>query len=149
MPQLHHRDPSIIGLLGAFESATAYTTSSPSTQFTYPTKDVAIKAEEKDARDTRQHVSEALRETATPPQTPLLRPTLPEEKQSRTVPVPRAGGKKERVNEQVDVARERKSVFERPYYGIIVDGCHSHPHSVRVRDVFPFNIWRKIFTGLC
>ncbi|KAF8511984.1 Metallo-dependent hydrolase [Gautieria morchelliformis] len=53
MPQLHHRDPSIIGLLGAFEAASAPASAGATSQFT-------------------------------------------------------------------------------PYYGIIVDGCHSHPHSVRL-----------------
>ena len=143
MPQLHHRDPSIIGLLGAFESSPAYITSASSTQFTYPTKDDASRKEEKEGKESRSHVSEAFRETATPPQTPVLQPTRPGEKPSVPNLAIRAVGKKERENGQGNVGdsrqRENKQPqFERPYYGIIVDGCHSHPHSVRVRCCCPF-----------
>ena len=129
MPQLHHRDPSIIGLLGAFESSPAYTTSATSTQFTYPSKDAAARKAESGKDGSRSHVSEAFRETETPPQTPVLHPTRPGENHSETSPISRAGGKSYGDAKQ----QERKRVFERPYYGIIVDGCHSHPHSVRVR----------------
>lgn len=136
MPQLHHRDPSIIGLLGAFESSPAYTTSSTSIQFTYSTKDLAARKEE-ESKDSRQHVSEALRETATPPQTPVLHPTRPRDKPNATGAVSRIGGKKAREKEQPNDKQLEKPVFDRPYYGIIVDGCHSHPHSVRVGHSYP------------
>jgi N-acetylglucosamine-6-phosphate deacetylase len=122
MPHLHHRDPSIIGLLGAFESSPAYTSSDTSTQFTYPSKDAPSRNKENQGNENRSHVSEAFRETVTPPQMPVLQPRWPGVKPSVPNLATRAGGK-ERGSEQANIGgskqREKKqSAFERPYYGI-------------------------------
>jgi N-acetylglucosamine-6-phosphate deacetylase len=53
-----------------------------------------------------------MREQLTPPQTPTKTDT------SRLV-----------------VPARNVEVLERPYYGLIVDGVHSHPNSVRVGSV--------------
>ena len=60
--------------------------------------------------------SEALDEQDTPPQSPTIAP----ESVQRVV---RA------VTEELD-----KKDVQRPFYGMIVDGVHSHPNSVRVSD---------------
>ncbi|KAF8590850.1 carbohydrate esterase family 9 protein [Ramaria rubella] len=112
MPQLHHRDPSIIGLLGAGASEEAFASAS---------------TPEENKSQIVPHVSEALPERVTPVQSP-----------SPTMQPVVAGGKKAReVNgrdksQRETVSQKQKQEFVRPFYGIIVDGCHSHPHSVRL-----------------
>lgn len=118
MPQLHHRDPSIIGLLGA--SPHLSSPSSPPTSPTSPTfskvsslhrvpsvvKRAAIAA-------GPQATSEAFDDVQTPPLTPVL----------RAQPLDELHLTKGKV---ADLS------FERPFYEMIVDGIHSHPNSVRV-----------------
>ncbi|KAF5368425.1 hypothetical protein D9758_002214 [Tetrapyrgos nigripes] len=132
MPQLHHRDPSIIGLLGAspdlaspFSPITVKTLfysgesggSSPRSPVSRTNSKYAV------SKASTGAGSEAFDELDTPPQTPLLaamRGKLLKSSSSisqiqldhRETPSP--------------------SEFTRPFYEMIVDGVHSHPNSVRL-----------------
>ena len=104
---------------------------------------VAATIVQKDGVDPTLHGAEALSETSSPLQSPVLTPTRPESKSTGVNP-PRAGsgvhGKRGRtIDEQAleNKLTPKKKSFAKPYYGIIVDGCHSHPHSVRVSDAYP------------
>ncbi|KAF8548988.1 carbohydrate esterase family 9 protein [Imleria badia] len=102
MPQLHHRDPSIIGLLGA----SPYTSSGPASDFV-PLPSSPDKGSSSGTTQKTPYVSEAFDEIQTPPGTPVKRHT----RQPSTL---------------------GQTPFERPFYEIIVDGIHSHPNSVRL-----------------
>ncbi|EPS96629.1 hypothetical protein FOMPIDRAFT_88546 [Fomitopsis schrenkii] len=122
MPQLHHRDPSIIGLLGASPSlypaaSTPATPASPASpapssharQVSLSKRLVQLQIET-GPQTAPKVASEAFDEQQTPPQTPLIR--------------------------AADELRLHKSrapeAFQRPFYELIVDGIHSHPNSVRL-----------------
>ena len=107
MPQLHHRDPSIIGLLGA----SPYTSSGPASDFAPLPSSPSGSGFSSGTSQKTPYVSEAFDEIQTPPGTPVKRHI----RQSSTL---------------------GQSPFERPFYEIIVDGIHSHPNSVRVCTVF-------------
>lgn len=127
MPQLHHRDPSIIGLLGASPHLSA----APSAP-TSPTSPVGPTFQAISAPLSRsgssaslakralaahgdggaKATSEAFDELVTPPQTPILKPID--------------------ADLHLKKGETARLSFERPFYEMIVDGIHSHPNSVRV-----------------
>lgn len=113
MPQLHHRDPCIIGLLGA--SPHLSVPSSPSkTSFTSaprsPTTSTPRRIAAADGGP--KATSEAFDDLLTPPLTPVLAAVDSELRLKK--------------GSTIEMA------FERPFYELIVDGIHSHPNSVRV-----------------
>lgn len=116
MPQLHHRDPSIIGLLGASPHLSTPVAGAQALSRTASLKKRAsLKGTSAShaGSTSPQATSEAFDDLETPPQTPLLKAT--------TSALHLVKGK------VTDMA------FERPFYELIVDGIHSHPNSVRVR----------------
>ncbi|GJJ10848.1 hypothetical protein Clacol_005076 [Clathrus columnatus] len=130
MPQLHHRDPSIIGLLGASPILANQKTNpdnnnnKPKSQFTYG--DNTKKAQETNS----EFASEAFSDVTTPPQTPIIHPVT----RGAVPPFNRTlsnASIKGKFTPSVAAPPPIK-LFKKPYYGIIVDGCHSHAHSVRV-----------------
>lgn len=114
MPQMHHRDPSIIGLLGA---------------------SVALAPDETPFVEGQGSINPCLSvvgtlpRLVTPPASPHVEP-VKDSVTSTEPPIATANG--ERIIGSREVATEQKKTFIKPYYGIIVDGCHSHPHSVRL-----------------
>ena len=123
MPQLHHRDPSIIGLLGASPHLTS--------QFS-PLGTSELHTLSRSDSPTPSHtpaVGEALVEQHTPPQSPMLAAQRREEK----VPKLPGGGLQRRPSES-------GAPFVRPFYEMIVDGIHLHPNSVRVCSLSPCNL---------
>lgn len=115
MPQLHHRDPSIIGLLGASPHLSTPVAGAQALSRTASLKKRAsLKGTSAShaGSTSPQATSEAFDDLETPPQTPLLKAT--------TSALHLVKGK------VTDMA------FERPFYELIVDGIHSHPNSVRL-----------------
>ncbi len=122
MPQLHHRDPSIIGLLGAsphINGPFSPITITPPVP-TSPASSASLFPIYGSPRDTTKAQSEAFDDHETPPQTPRSATT-------------RAVGKVPRLGLHLDKGEVADLEFERPFYELIVDGIHSHPNSVRVR----------------
>ncbi|KZP27636.1 carbohydrate esterase family 9 protein [Athelia psychrophila] len=107
MPQLHHRDPCIIGLLGASPClASSFAASAPPVSSPAPISNPSPTSGANANPTLAAHWrgSEALEPTP-----------------AGTAPAsPKGRGK-------VAVA-----LVERPWYGLIVDGVHSHPNSVRL-----------------
>jgi N-acetylglucosamine-6-phosphate deacetylase len=108
MPQLHHRDPSIIGLLGASPHLSSYV--SPTMKPTPSVSRSIISGSSfSDSSLGRKPTSEAFDELETPPQSPLLAATLSKHR-----------------------TKASQATLDRPFYELIVDGIHSHPNSVRL-----------------
>ena len=118
MPQLLHRDPSIIGLLGA----------SPHSSSSNPISVHLPCNLGQPLSPGTLTPSEGLQE---------LRPVLPGSEvfnQNRTPPDPTSISalKEKRPALHLEKGQIADMPFERPFYGIIVDGIHCHPNSVRV-----------------
>ncbi|KAH9888475.1 Metallo-dependent hydrolase [Cubamyces lactineus] len=124
MPQLHHRDPSIIGLLGASPHLSSPQSPQSPTSPSSPTSGFPTAAlaglqrvpslvKRAAAQEGPKATSEAFDDVQTPPQTPVLR-----------------------AQEGFELGLQKGKVadlaFERPFYEMIVDGIHSHPNSVRL-----------------
>ena len=114
MPQLHHRDPSIIGLLGASPHLSSPSSPTSPVSGAFPKIHRVPSVRRAAAAQGPQATSEAFDDVQTPPLTPVLRAQ----------------------NDLEDLHLQKGKVadlaFERPYYELIVDGIHSHPNSVRV-----------------
>jgi len=124
MPQLHHRDPSIIGLLGAsphINGPSSPIASSPTTPPSpaSPASPTGTTSSQVSLRTTTKAQSEAFDDHETPPQTPPFAATCVQ-------------GKVPRLGLHLEKGQVADLEFERPFYGLIVDGIHSHPNSVRV-----------------
>lgn len=120
MPLLHHRDPSIIGLLGA----------SPHISPSLESEDQA-RAESPVFNGGSAIVEEpnSVDGDTTPPQTPTS--AVPHRSGASTPSS--ATSRKNRKSLHLDKGEVADMEFARPFYGIIVDGIHCHPNSVRVR----------------
>ncbi|KAF8504721.1 Metallo-dependent hydrolase [Russula emetica] len=124
MPQLHHRDPSIIGLLGASPHISPLSSPTPSpptspAEPASPASPARISSSQVSLRTTTKAQSEAFDDHETPPQTPMLAAS-------------RVAGRIPRLGLHLEKGQVADLGFERPFYELIVDGIHSHPNSVRL-----------------
>ncbi|RDB25489.1 N-acetylglucosamine-6-phosphate deacetylase [Hypsizygus marmoreus] len=144
MPQLHHRDPAIIGLLGASPHLSSPLSPLPP----HPPRKSTFVSEPGISRPvhhiptailTEAGHSEAFDDTATPPLSPfyfgnsLTSPTSNTQSLSDAVAQLTVADKKGSRSElHLEKGQVADMAFVRPYYGLIVDGIHSHPNSVRL-----------------
>jgi N-acetylglucosamine-6-phosphate deacetylase len=128
MPQLHHRDPSIIGLLGA------------SPHLYSPTAITHLPFNIQDPLSFLEDSSPLLvNDSQNSSPTPLEAfSTIPSGKGTLSngaitpLNVSNNLKKKSRPSLHLEKGEVADMGFERPYYGLIVDGVHCHPNSVRV-----------------
>ncbi|KAG2369910.1 Metallo-dependent hydrolase [Suillus spraguei] len=133
MPQLHHRDPSIIGLLGA----SPYLSSSsflPFPSAIISALNVSLSSRPITKEPLIDRISEALDEIKTPPQTPML--LVEQAYRKSLLPTGKSIASPGSAAITASESEPKKDLtpipFDRPFYGIIVDGIHSHPNSVRL-----------------
>lgn len=119
MPQLHHRDPSIIGLLGASPHISPLPESTNQTRASSPTFDPTSGISEGPV---------SVLGNVSPPQSPISAKS----RSGASTPTSTAS-RKSRKSLHLEKGQIADMEFERPFYGIIVDGIHCHPNSVRVR----------------
>lgn len=137
MPQLHHRDPSIIGLIGASPHLSSPLSPLPPV----PPRRSSTELEKAIPGAIRTDLprSEALDSSITPPFSPSYvsspvsaTPGTPTSVTGITTTLSEASRKLTRSELHLDKGQIADMAFVRPFYGIIVDGIHSHPNSVRV-----------------
>ncbi|KAG5342620.1 hypothetical protein C0989_012125 [Termitomyces sp. Mn162] len=128
MPQLHHRDPSIIGLLGASPHLSSPLSPLPPIPPQKSPKGTPNAGSPSIYTDIL-HSSEAFDSTLTPPLSPfsLASPTSTTQSLSGVITPLKVG----RSELHLDKGQVADMAFVRPFYGLIVDGVHSHPNSVR------------------
>jgi len=136
MPQLHHRDPAIIGLLGA----SPYLSSPTPTIIHVPCHvaepvplDLSTSFDDGSVLHSAPASSEAFESVVN---TPKGQPTSRSGSNTPRYPTKRQS----RPTLHLDKGEIADMAFERPYYGIIVDGIHCHPNSVRVSTITLFNV---------
>lgn len=143
MPQLHHRDPSIIGLLGASPYMSSSSTFLPFSSAIVNALNATIPSVPRAKEPLPPSIgdlSEAFNEIETPPQTPILLAEQAHKKRSlpagksiastaAITPMPLESGQSTQSEPKSGVAA---TPYDRPFYEIIVDGIHIHPNSVRV-----------------
>lgn len=127
MPQLHHRDPSIIGLLGASPHLSSPTPIAPlpcTIPEHLPLLELSGVQNVESGPQSPEPTSEAFDKDGT--KTPRRKETLPNGTVTPQKPI-------HRQSLHLEKGQIADMTFERPYYGLIVDGIHCHPNSVRVR----------------
>ncbi|KAG6889090.1 hypothetical protein C0992_006418, partial [Termitomyces sp. T32_za158] len=125
MPQLHHRDPSIIGLLGASPHLYSPLSPLPPVPPRHSPKGTPNAGSPTIYTDVL-HSSEAFDSTITPPLSPF-NCASPTQSLSGIITPLKVG----RSELHLDKGHVADMAFVRPFYGLIVDGIHSHPNSVR------------------
>ncbi|KAI6046443.1 carbohydrate esterase family 9 protein [Pisolithus marmoratus] len=133
MPQLHHRDPSIIGLLGSSPYVAAKPAATP--WFSSKTKSRTGPSNPIQAVCPGPYASEAFDDIRTPPQTPMRRDHRARERHNPSEAVSSPSTMPTTPSESTGSGGSEGmpfSPFERPFYELIVDGVHSHPNSVRL-----------------
>jgi len=135
MPQLHHRDPSIIGLLGA--SPHLYSPTAITTHLPCNLQDSLSFLESSSPVNGSQGSSpKGLQSPVSPSDAFFEFPTSPSRKgtlsSGNITPLNLPNKKKSRPSLHLEKGQIADMAFERPYYGLIVDGIHCHPNSVRL-----------------
>jgi len=137
MPQLHHRDPSIIGLLGAsphLYSPTAITAHLPCNlqdSLSFLDSPSPLNGSH-NSSSKGSHSPTASSEVSEGFQTiPSRKGTFSSGAVTPITPLTPLH-KKSRPSLHLEKGQIADMAFERPYYGIIVDGIHCHPNSVRL-----------------
>ncbi|TFK44908.1 Metallo-dependent hydrolase [Crucibulum laeve] len=135
MPLLHHRDPSIIGLLGASPHLSSPFTAGKVPSYSLKTMTGNLSRSGSNSskvlnpsKSTAK--SEAFDDTMTPPQSPFYSDGSP--LAGTATPSSSISKKASRSGLHLDKGEVADLAFERPFYGIIVDGIHCHPNSVRL-----------------
>jgi N-acetylglucosamine-6-phosphate deacetylase len=126
MPQLHHRDPSIIGLLGA-KPQLSISSISPYSSVKANGKDDIAMTDREDVDNSL--VFEASSDIETPSMTPPLDPRAAS---CTAISLDDASRKANVAQLSLPTQENTDRFFQKPFYDIIVDGIHSHPNSVRV-----------------
>ena len=141
MPQLHHRDPSIIGLLGAKPPAPVFAPSKASkmrvSPYTSPYggRTPTVPPDEEPGR--KVFSSEAFSDNSTPVSrmAPTNSMAMTRAVLESAAAALSTGHDPATPSTDVKKRSETTGSFQKPFYDMIVDGIHSHPNSVRVSRV--------------